>query len=95
LAEVEDLGHFLYSHRRTLRFKLFQHVGASLQWPSKSAACSLPLADVHTTVTRCNSLVQYNFAMTVHAEMRWPRYISRIVGTYGALATQRLLIIGS
>jgi hypothetical protein len=44
------------------------------------AACSLPSADIHTTVTRCNSLVQYNFAMAIYAEMRWLRYTSRIIG---------------
>ena len=46
----------------------------------QSAACPLPSADIHTTVTRTNLLFQYNSGWLFCAEMRWPRFTSRIVG---------------
>jgi hypothetical protein len=53
----------------------------------QSAACSLPSADIHTTVTHCNSLVQYNFAMAIYAEMRWLLLHFNNRWSHGALAT--------
>jgi hypothetical protein len=36
--------------------------------------CSIPAANIHTTVTWFNSLVQYILAMAIYAEMRWPAF---------------------
>jgi hypothetical protein len=84
LAEIEDLGDFLYGHRRPLRFKLFQHVGLLAVVKQDATSCSIPSIDIHTTVTRCSSLVQYHFAMVVYAETRWLRYTFKIVAVSGA-----------
>jgi hypothetical protein len=45
---------------------------------------SIASANMHTTVKHRNSLVQYHFAMIIHAEMRWLRSNSGIVAVLGA-----------
>ena len=49
--------------------------------------CSVPPGNVHTTVTRFNSPVQYQFAMVIYAETRRLRNDLKIVTVSGVFSS--------